>query len=92
MNGTWEADYMGGTTQEQQLWATCFANEVTGMRQASGENFLIDWNPNACNIPYSTIYPGNAYVTSLGLTSTTWRAKPRAPRCRSANWQMKVTD
>jgi len=67
MNGTWEADYMGGTAQEQQLWAQCFDNEVTGLRQASGENFLIDWNPNACNIPYSTLYPGNAYVNIIGL-------------------------
>jgi Glycosyl hydrolase family 26 len=67
MNGTWEADYMGSTTQEQQLWATCFANEVTGLRAASGENFLIDWDPNSCNIPYSTIYPGNAYVDIIGI-------------------------
>jgi beta-mannanase len=67
MNGTWEADYMGSTAQEQSLWATCFDNEVTGLRQAAGENFLIDWNPNACNIPFSTIYPGNAYVDIIGL-------------------------
>ena len=33
MNGTWEADFMGTTTQEQTLWATCFANEVTAMPQ-----------------------------------------------------------
>lgn len=67
MNGTWEADYMGSTAQEQSLWATCFDNEVTGLRQASGANFLIDWNPNACNIPFSTIYPGNAYVDIIGI-------------------------
>ncbi len=67
MNGTWEADYMGGTAQEQQLWATCFANEVTSLRAAAGENFLIDWDPNSCNIPYSTIYPGNAYVDIIGI-------------------------
>jgi hypothetical protein len=67
MNGTWEADYMGSTAQEQSLWATCFDNEVTGLRQAAGANFLIDWNPNACNIPFSTIYPGNAYVDIIGL-------------------------
>jgi beta-mannanase len=67
MNGTWEADYMGSTAQEQSLWATCFDNEVTGLRQAAGANFLIDWNPNACNIPFSTIYPGNAYVDIIGI-------------------------
>ena len=67
MNGTWEADYMGSTAQEQSLWATCFDNEVNGMRQAAGANFLIDWNPNACNIPFSTIYPGNAYVDIIGI-------------------------
>jgi hypothetical protein len=67
MNGTWEADYMGSTAQEQSLWASCFDNEVTGLRQAAGANFLIDWNPNACSIPYSTIYPGNAFVDIIGL-------------------------
>jgi hypothetical protein len=68
-NGTWEGDFVGTTTQEQNLWASCFDNEVTGLRQAAGEHFLIDWNPNACteNIPYSNYYPGNAYVNIMGL-------------------------
>ena len=69
MNGAWEADYMGSTTQEQKLWAACFANEVTGLRKAAGEHFLIDWNPNACtqSVPYANFYPGNAYVDIMGL-------------------------
>jgi hypothetical protein len=69
MNGPWEADFMGTTTVEQNLWATCFANEVTAMRQATGEHFLFDWNPNACyeSVPYANYYPGNAYVDILGL-------------------------
>jgi len=69
MNGAWETDFIGTTTVEQNLWATCFANEVTALRQATGEHFLIDWNPNACveNIPYANFYPGNAYVDILGL-------------------------
>jgi beta-mannanase len=69
MNGTWEADFVGTTTVEQHLWATCFANEVTAMRQAAGEHFLFVWNPNACteNIPYLNFYPGNAYVDIVGL-------------------------
>jgi hypothetical protein len=69
MNGPWENDYMGTTAQEQGLWATCFANEVTAMRQASGENFLFVWNPNACyqNVPFANYYPGNAYVDIMGL-------------------------
>jgi outer membrane protein OmpA-like peptidoglycan-associated protein len=69
MNGTWETDFMGATTQEQNLWATCFANEVTSLRQAAGENFLIDWDPNACKgaYPYANFYPGNSYVDIVGL-------------------------
>jgi beta-mannanase len=69
MNGTWETDFVGTTTQEQNLWGQCFANEVTALRQATGEHFLIDWNPNACTetIPYANYYPGNAYVDILGL-------------------------
>jgi hypothetical protein len=85
MNGTWETDFVGTTTVEQNLWAKCFANEVTAMRQVTGAHFLFVWNPNACteNIPYSNFYPGNAYVDILGLdlynqtctsgsTSPTW--------------------
>ncbi len=69
MNGPWENDFIGNTTQEQNLWATCFANEVTALRQATGEHFVIDWNPNACteNVPYANFYPGNAYVDIIGL-------------------------
>jgi hypothetical protein len=69
MNGVWEADFIGTTTVEQKLWAQCFANEVTSLRQATGEHFLIDWNVNACkgDYPYANYYPGNAYVDILGL-------------------------
>ena len=69
MNGSWESDFIGTTTVEQNLWASCFANEVTALRQATGEHFLMVWNPNACtqNIPYMNYYPGNAYVDILGL-------------------------
>jgi hypothetical protein len=68
-NGTWEADFIGTTTTEQHLWATCFDNEVVGLRSASGSHFLIDWNPNACTaqIPYANYYPGDAYVNLVGL-------------------------
>lgn len=69
MNGTWEVDFMGTTTQEQGLWAECFANEVTAMRAAPGGNFLFDWDPNAGKggYPYANFYPGNAYVDIVGL-------------------------
>ncbi len=69
MNGLWENDFMGNTTQEQSLWASCFANEVTAMRSVAGGHFLFDWNPNACtqNVPYANYYPGNAYVDIVGL-------------------------
>ncbi len=69
MNGIWEEDYVGPTAVEQRLWAECFANEVTHLRDAPGENFLIDWDPNACveDIPFANYYPGNAYVDIMGL-------------------------
>jgi hypothetical protein len=69
MNGKWEPYFIGKTTAEQHQWAVCFANEVTGLRKAPGEHFLIDWNPNACkgNYTYTNFYPGNAYVDIVGL-------------------------
>jgi len=69
MNGTWEADFVGTTPVEQQLWVRCFDNEVIGLRRAAGGHFLIDWNPNACkyDLPYSRLYPGNSYVDIMGL-------------------------
>jgi hypothetical protein len=95
MNGSWEADFVGTTTTEQRLWATCFDNEVIGLRQATGEHFLIDWNPSSCieNIPFTNFYPGNAYVDILGLdlydkvctspagstTRTTWNQLANEP-------------
>lgn len=69
MNGVWEGDFIGTKTSEQRLWAKCFDSEVTALRKAAGEHFLIDWNPNACvgNYPYGAYYPGNAYVNIVGL-------------------------
>ena len=69
MNGNWEPDFIGTTVGEQKLWAKCFDDEVTGLRRAKGEDFLIDWNPNSCtgNYPYRNFYPGNAYVNLLGI-------------------------
>jgi Glycosyl hydrolase family 26 len=69
MNGEWERDFIGSQLSEQKLWAKCFANEVTSLRRVKGENFLIDWNPNACagNYPFVHYYPGNAYVDIIGL-------------------------
>jgi beta-mannanase len=69
MNGEWESDFVGTTTVEQQNWAKCFANEVTSLRRASGEHFLIVWNPNACvqAYPFSNYYPGNKFVDIVGL-------------------------
>jgi hypothetical protein len=69
MNGSWEADYVGTTAIEQRQWVKCFQNEVTALRSATGQHFLIDWNPNPCqaNIRYTDLYPGNAYVNIMGL-------------------------
>ena len=69
MNGVWEGDFIGTKVSEQKTWAKCFAKEVTGLRQATGEHFLIDWNVNACigDYGYANYYPGNKYVDILGL-------------------------
>jgi len=69
MNGEWEADFFGTTTTESRMWTRCFDSEVSGLRDAAGEHFLIDWDVNACTgaYPYSNFYPGNAYVDILGL-------------------------
>ena len=37
MNGDWEPDFIGPGVSEQKLWAKCFDNEVTSLRQAKGE-------------------------------------------------------
>jgi hypothetical protein len=67
-NGSWEADYTGMTSAEEQDWGKCYANEVTAMRAVSGTHFLFVWNPNICtaDVPLSQWYPGNAYVDIIG--------------------------
>jgi hypothetical protein len=69
MNGSWEPYFIGTTATEQHRWVQCFDKEVTAIRRAPGEHFLIDWNPNACvgDYPYKSYYPGNAYVDIMGL-------------------------
>ena len=67
-NGTWETDYVGTTTQEQNAWAQCYDNEVTAMRAVPNSHFLFVWNPNICtgNMPLNEWYPGNNYVDIIG--------------------------
>lgn len=69
MNGSWEPDYVGPKIIEQRLWAKCFDEEVSSFRQVRGQQFLIDWNVNACanNFAYRNYYPGNSYVNILGI-------------------------
>jgi hypothetical protein len=67
-NGTWETDYVGTTTTEQNDWAQCYDNEVTAMRAVPNSHFLFVWNPNICtdNLPLNEWYPGNSYVDIIG--------------------------
>ncbi len=67
-NGTWEDDFVGTTTQEQNAWAQCFDQEVSAMRAVPNNHFLFVWNPNICtqNLPLNEWYPGNAYVDIIG--------------------------
>lgn len=69
MNGQWEPDFIGTKVSQQKLWAKCFDNEISSMRRVKGEEFLSDWNPNACwgDYPYANYYPGNAYVNIIGI-------------------------
>jgi hypothetical protein len=68
-NGTWENDFVGTTTTEEQDWADCFDQEVGSMRAVAGSHFVFVWNPNACTeaLPVTTWYPGDAYVDVVGL-------------------------
>jgi hypothetical protein len=68
-NGTWEADYVGSTSDEMNDWAKCFDNEVSSMRAVPGAHFLFVWNPNSCtaDLPIADWYPGNSYVDIIGV-------------------------
>ena len=71
MNGTWETDFVGTTTVEQNLWAKCFANEVTvhatGVGRAlpfcmepqrvHGEHSLFELLPRQCLRRYRRARP-----------------------------------
>jgi hypothetical protein len=94
MNGPWESDFIGTTVQEQNLWATCFDNEVTALREVPGEHFLIDWNPNACyeNVPYANYYPGNSYVDILGLDLYNGVCSAPAESTTPITWNQLATE
>lgn len=89
MNGNWENDFMGTTTQEQEAWAGCFAQEVMAMRSVTGAHFLFDWNVNACvdNYPLSNWYPGNAYVDIIGIDAYDTFCSGRQPAPSAATFQ-----
>ena len=69
MNGNWEADFMGTTTQEQSLWATCFANEVTALRQRPTRTSSLTGTSTAVRaaIHTPTSTRATSYVDIMGL-------------------------
>lgn len=90
MNGDWETDSLGDTTELRHQWAECFAQEVTAMRAVPGTHFLFDWSINAGyrNIPLAEYYPGNAYVDIVGISFYDQSGYPLPPVGSPYRWQV----
>jgi hypothetical protein len=57
------------TTQEEQEWARCWADEAAAMKLVPGAHFLTEWTINAYwrPIPLSDWYPGDNVVDIIGI-------------------------
>lgn len=68
-NGTWYADNVGTTAQQEGQWKRFWARTVRAMRAVKGAHFSFDWCVSAGvrPIPLSAYYPGDDVVDSIGL-------------------------
>jgi beta-mannanase len=93
MNGDWYSDSLGSDPAQYSAWAQCFAKVVTGMRSVPGANFLFDWNVNQGyrDIPFSSYYPGNAYVDIIGMDAYD-SGMPGNPQTQPTRWNAEYTE
>jgi hypothetical protein len=71
MNGTW---YRWSAFRDPGAWVTYYRRIVTVMRSVPGQSFRFDWNLNlgSAAVQPARIYPGNAYVSYIGVDAYDW--------------------
>jgi hypothetical protein len=72
MNGTW---YRWSAKPNPTAWKTYYRRIVTAMRSVPGQHFAFDWNMNlgSSSMPADQAYPGDAYVTYVGVDAYDWK-------------------
>ena len=69
MNGDWNADSIGSSASDWQLWVQFWRHTVLAMRSVAGAHFRFDWNFNAHvnPVPLASFYPGDDVVDIVGI-------------------------
>jgi hypothetical protein len=72
MNGDW---YRWSAKSNPTAWITYYRRIVSTMRSVSGQKFTFDWTMNlgASAMPAEAAYPGDAYVSYVGVDAYDWR-------------------
>jgi hypothetical protein len=68
MNGTWNVDNIGTTSQDMTNWIAFWRHTVQAMRAVPGAHFKFVWciNNRYRNIPFADYYPGDDVVDIIG--------------------------
>jgi hypothetical protein len=76
-NGTWYRWSVSNAAQAAQ-YAEAWRQIVSAMRSVPGSSFSFDWAPTAAQggINPALAYPGDSYVTDIGLDVYDWNATP----------------
>jgi hypothetical protein len=71
MNGSW---FRWSAFHDPSAWVTYYRRIVTVMRSVPGQSFRFDWNLNlgSGSVRPARIYPGNAYVSYIGVDAYDW--------------------
>jgi hypothetical protein len=72
-NGTWYR-WSVATAADAANYAAAWRQIVTAMRSVRGQRFSFDWSPTQSSggVNPALAYPGNAYVTDIGLDVYDW--------------------
>jgi beta-mannanase len=91
----WEFNYSWfpwAAKKNPQAWVTYWRRIVVAMRSVPGANFKFDWclGSGAGDLNPETVYPGDAYVDSIGMDiyNATWAKVPQTTQVR---WNYRMT-
>ncbi len=92
-NGNWNP-WSVATTSDAANYARAWRQIVSAMRSVHGQRFGFDWSPtqNSGGLDPGLSYPGNAYVTDIGMDIYDWNPSDNYAASATDRWNALVNN